>query len=268
MKRTKVISITSGKGGVGKTTVVANLAHHLAKEGKTVLILDGDFGMANIDIMFNVKATQSIYDVVAGRAEIKDILVQATDKITVIPGGSGIFELQSLNSIQKQSLLDQIGMLSGQYDIMLVDTAPGIADNVLYLNAAANETMVVVTPDPASLTDSYALIKVLNQRYRENRFSVICNQVKDEQDGVKIFNHLDGVCARFLNVRLDYAGSIPNDLILRQCTRNRQIVSQVNSEAISALSMRKLASGMSGQSPSPELKGGMQFFWRQLVGLV
>lgn len=265
--RTRVISITSGKGGVGKTTLVSNLALQLGREGKRVLILDGDLGMANVDIMFNVRPVGTIHDVVRGEAEVRDILIDVAHNVTLIPGGSGIFDLQSLSVFEKQLLLDQVSSLGSSYDFMLIDTAPGIDDSVLYLNSAAQEICVVVTPDPASVADSYALIKVLHQRYRENRFSIICNQVRDEADGFRLFQKLDSVAHKFLYVSLDYKGSIPLDLNLRQATRAQQLVSQSHPNSISANTIKKLSQKFKGYEASQECKGSLQFFWEQLIGV-
>ncbi len=271
LARTRVISITSGKGGVGKTSIVTNMALQLAREGKRVLVLDGDLGMANVDIMFNVRATKHILDVVTGAVSLKDILIEVAPNVTLIPGGSGIFDLQNLSIFEKQALLGEVSSLGADYDIMLIDTAPGIDDNVLYLNSAAQEICVVVTPDPASVADSYALIKVLNQRCRETRFSIICNQVKDENDGQKLFARLDQVASQFLYVSLDYKGSIPNDPNLRQSTRGQQLVTRSYPDSVSSQAIRKLASNIACdigvKSTSSECKGGLQFFWEQLVGV-
>ena len=265
--RTSVISITSGKGGVGKTTLVSNLALQMGRDGKKVLILDGDLGMANVDIMFKVRPTGTIQDLLTGEAEIQDILVEVARNVTLIPGGSGVFDLRNLSVFQKQGLLDQVSRLGKQYDVMLIDTAPGIDDNVLYLNSAAQEICVIVTPEPSSLADSYALIKVLNQRCRETRFSIICNQVKDEADGKNLFDKLDAIAHRFLYVSLDYIGSVPTDPILRQCTRAQQLVTNSQPDAISSLAIRKIAQKFTGYELAPECKGSLQCFWEQLVGV-
>lgn len=265
--RTRVISITSGKGGVGKTSVVSNMALQFAREGKKVLILDGDLGMANVDIMFNVRAKLHILDVVKGRATLKEILIEVAPNVTLIPGGSGVFDLQNLNAFEKQALLNEVSSLGTDYDVMLIDTAPGIDDNVLYLNSAAQEICVIVTPEPASIADSYALIKVLHQRCRENRFSIICNQVKDESDGQRLFSRLDQVANQFLYVSLDYKGSIPNDPNLRQATRAQQLVTRAYPDAPSTYAFRKVSSNLLGNSGLNEIKGGLQFFWEQLVGV-
>lgn len=265
--RTRVISITSGKGGVGKTTIVANTALQLGREGKRVLVLDGDLGMANVDIMFNVRPKRTIHDVVSGGARVADILVDVAPNVTLIAGGSGVFDLQNLSVFEKQIILDQVGELGPMFDIMLIDTAPGIDDNVLYLNSAAQEICVVVTPDPASVADAYALIKVLNQRYRENRFSVVCNQVKDEADGKRLFEKLNTVAHRFLYVSLDYRVSIPNDPNLRQATRAQQLVTLAFPDTTASNGMRKLAQKFKGYESAQECKGSLQFFWEQLLGV-
>jgi flagellar biosynthesis protein FlhG len=265
--QTRVISITSGKGGVGKTTLVSNVALQLAKENRRVLILDGDLGMANVDIMFNVRAKKTIQDVITGECGIRDILVEVAPNVTLIPGGSGVFDLQALSVFEKQAMLHEVSGLGSEFDVMLVDTAPGIADNVLYLNSAAQEICVVVTPEPSSLADSYALIKVLNQRFRENRFSVICNQVKDEADGLRLFEKLDEVAHKFLYVSLEYKASIPSDPNLRQATRAQQLVTRAFPDSVSSQAIRKLAQRFKGYEPAPECKGGLQFFWEQMVGV-
>lgn len=270
--RTRVISITSGKGGVGKTSIVSNMALQMAAQGNRVLILDGDLGMANVDIMFNVRSKHNILDVVRGEISLAEILIEVAPNVTLIPGGSGVFELQNLTVFEKQALLHEVSSLGTGYDVMLIDTAPGIDNNVLYLNSAAQEICVIVTPEPSSLTDSYALIKVLHQRCKENRFSIICNQVKDEADGKRLFGMLDQVASKFLYVSLDYKGSIPTDPNLRQSTRAQALVTRSYPDSAASQAIRSLATNIikdiGGEARVDECKGGLQFFWEQLVGAV
>lgn len=264
---TRTLSITSGKGGVGKTTLVCNLAFELARRGQRVLILDGDLGMANVDIMFGQRARMNIGHVLEGQCRLEDVLMEVSPGVHLIPGGSGVYELSRLQPAQKQVLLDQVGRFNASFDWMLIDTAPGIDDDVLYLNAAAQEILVVVTPDPSSLTDAYALIKVLNQRWRESRFSIVTNNVRDEHEGRQIYQKLSDVAARFLCVSLEYKGSIPSDLILRQCIRNQQLVVQTQSRSPSSLAIRALSETIAHPERSAHVKGGLQFFWAQLSGV-
>ncbi len=265
--RTRTISVTSGKGGVGKTSLVANMALNLGREGQRVLILDGDLGMANVDIMFGARPEKTIFDVVSGEADVRGILIDVAPNVTLIPGGSGVFGLRNLSAFEKRALLDQVSSLGEGFDLMIVDTAPGIDDNVLYLNAAVQEINVVVTPDPASVADSYALIKVMHQRHRENRFSVICNQVRDEAEGVGLFSRLNDVAGRFLNVGLDYRGSVPMDLNLRQATRNQQLVLRASPETAAATAIRRIAQKFRAHAGSDGAKGGLQFFWERMTGV-
>jgi flagellar biosynthesis protein FlhG len=265
--QTRTLSITSGKGGVGKTTTVANLAYCLSALGQRVLILDGDLGMANVDIMFGVRTYASIHDVLNQSRSLSEVIVPVAENVDLIPGGSGVYGLHNLSFAQRQILLDQVGHLDSAYDYMLIDTAPGIDDNVLYLNAAAQEILVVVTPDPSSLTDAYAIIKVLNQKHQENRFSILCNQVKDEKDALRVYQRLTDVADQFLCVSLDYKGFIPLDLNLKQANRAQQLLCRDAPMYPAAQKYRELAEILTGNMSHQELKGSIQFFWEQLSGV-
>lgn len=264
---TKTISITSGKGGVGKTTVVCNLAYQLARLGKKVLILDGDLGMANVDVLFGKRANHNIMDVINGDFWMNEILFEVNPNIFLISGGSGIKELQNLSEFQRRVLIDQVTQLPQKFDYLIIDTAPGIDDNVLYLNAAARQTNIILTPDPASMTDSYALIKVLNKYYKLNRFSLISNFVKDEQEGLALYKRLSEVCAQFLNVSLDYVGHIPLDSSLRKATKLQQLVCKTDPGCPSSLALSEISKNVSGFNDIEEINGGIQFFWKHLFGV-
>lgn len=265
--RTRTISITSGKGGVGKSTLVSNLALSLSEQGHRVLILDGDLGMANVDVMFGVRAMYTVEQVLSGEKTLKEIIVEVAPNVFLIPGGSGVYGLQQIDTYQKKMLLDQVSELDEPFDYMLIDTASGIDDNVLYLNSAAQETIVVVTSDPSSLTDAYALIKVLHKKFGESRFSIIANMVLDEREGLAIFRRLSDVSQRFLCVSLDYKGFIPVDSNLRAATKSQQLILQSNPKAPSSYAIKMLGEKLSGYAAMNKVKGGMQFFWEQLVGV-
>lgn len=267
MKMTKTISITSGKGGVGKSTLVANTAIDLAKKGNRVLILDGDLGMANIDIMFGVRVEHSIEKVFKGEMSIEDVIVEVADNVYLIPGGSGVYDLNNLSIEDKSILMNQINGLNGHFDYMIVDTAPGIDDKVLYLNSAAQEIVVVLTPDPSSLTDSYALIKMLHQRYREQKFSIICNMVKDEIEAKMIFRRLLDVVERFLCVSLRYKGFVPLDPSLRMANKTQRLIVEFNPRSPSSLGIKEFSRKINSYNYIGHYKGGLQFFWEHLVGV-
>ncbi|MEZ0392359.1 MAG: MinD/ParA family protein [Pseudobdellovibrionaceae bacterium] len=266
-KRTRTISITSGKGGVGKTTMTANMAFALAQRGKRVLVFDGDLGMANIDIMFGVKAEASILNVLQGDKDIQQVITSLAPNISLIPGGSGVVELNRLNAFERRSLVDAVSSLDYQYDYLLIDTAPGIADNVLYLNSAAQISSVVITPDPSSLADSYALIKVLNKEYKESKFSIICNQVRDEAEGFSLFNRFSEVVNRFLYIGLDYWGSVAQDPLFRRSSQNQRLILKHEPNSEPAKNLLKISNKLEAAVNNQDSKAGLQFFWEQVVGV-
>jgi flagellar biosynthesis protein FlhG len=263
--QTKTVSITSGKGGVGKSTLVANMALNLAQQGKKILILDGDLGMANIDIMYGVRSSGSVEQVLNGQRPLEEIMVEVAPNVTLIPGGSGIYGLQNISIFQRKILLDQVNSLEEHYDLMFIDTASGIDDNVLNLNSAAQEILVVLNPDPSSLTDAYALIKVMHRKFNESRFSIVSNMVTDEREGLMTFKRLSDVAQKFLNVSLDYKGFIPADGDLRKATKSQQLVIRELPRSASSLAIKMLSEKLSGHGALANPKGGMQFFWERLV---
>ncbi|MEK2646730.1 MinD/ParA family protein [Bdellovibrio sp. BCCA] len=266
MHRTRTISITSGKGGVGKTTLVANVALTLAQRGKKVLILDGDLGMANVDILFGVKTQGNIHDILAGRKEMKDILVEVAKDVFLIPGGSGVVEFNHMNHFERRAMVEAVSALPLGFDYLLIDTAPGIAENVLFLNSAAQTVSVVITPDPASFADAYALIKVLNKNYKVNHFSIVCNQVRDEQEGLGLYQRFNDVVNKFLYIGLDYWGSIPNDVVLRKAIQMQRLIVRQDVGAESSKAIRQISNQIEKSSKQIETTGGMQMFWDQVVG--
>lgn len=264
---TRTISVTSGKGGVGKSTLVSNLAIGLSRLGHRVLILDGDLGMANVDVMFAKRTTSSIEHVLTGEKRLTEIMIEVAPDVFLIPGGSGVYGLQQIDTFQKKMLLDQVNGLADPFDFMLIDTASGIDDNVLYLNSAAQEVLVVVTPDPASLTDAYALIKVLHKKFNEHKFSIVANMVQDQREALAVYKRLSDVTQRFLCVSLDYKGFIPTDVNLRAATKTQQLILQTNPQSPSSTAIIGLSEKLSGYDSLAPVKGGMQFFWEQLVGV-
>ncbi|KYG68426.1 flagellar biosynthesis switch protein [Bdellovibrio bacteriovorus] len=266
MHKTRTISITSGKGGVGKTTMVANLALTLSQKGKKVLILDGDLGMANVDIFFGVKPSGNIHDILAGRKEMKDILTEVSKDVFLIPGGSGVVEFNHMNHFERRAMVEAVSCLPLGFDYLLIDTAPGIAENVLFLNSAAQTVSVVITPDPSSFADAYALIKVLNKQYKVNHFSIICNQVRDEQEGLGLYQRFNDVVNRFLYIGLDYWGSVPNDVVLKKAVQQQRLIVRHDVGAESSKAIRQVCSQIEKSSKQVESTGGMQMFWDQVVG--
>ena len=211
-----IISVASGKGGVGKTLTTVNMAIAARKLGLNILILDGDFGLANVDIVLGIRARYNIGDVLESRVDLKDIVLEGPLGIHIIPSGSGLAKLADLKLVQRVQLLDKIAEIASSYHLMLIDTGAGISSNVLHLNSIADEIMVVTTPEPHALTDAYAFLKVMNENYARRNFNIIVNQVISEGQGLKIYQRVADVARRFLEIELLLAGTVPKDALVER----------------------------------------------------
>jgi len=262
-----VVSVTSGKGGVGKTNIVGNLAVTFQRKGKNVLVFDADLGLANIDIIFGIHPEDNIDAVIRGEKKLSDIIVKGPEGVSVIPASSGIEEMASLTEGQKLNLLCEFDDLHQQFDIMLVDTGAGISSNVVYFNMAAQKRLVVVTPEPTSITDAYALLKVMYHRYRTKEFFILMNMVEDEKEGKAVFKKLSQVVDKFLmGISLDYAGSILRDDYLKQAVAKRQPVVCAFPRAVASRNMDVLADRLLRRmANSDPADGNIKFFWKRLV---
>jgi flagellar biosynthesis protein FlhG len=221
-RRGKTIAITSGKGGVGKSSIVTNIAYILGANNESTYIVDADLSLGNIDIFFGMSPKFNINDLIEGRKTINEIIVEGPYGIKIIPATSGIAELSSLTDEQRNILLSSLQELAG-YDFMLVDTPAGISSNVIYFNSISESIFIVVTPDPSSITDSYAVIKVLYNKTGRRDYNIIVNMVKDEAEALSIYKKLLTVSDQFLNVYLDYIGYIPIDANVRLATKKQKL---------------------------------------------
>jgi len=224
---TRVISITSGKGGVGKTNIVANLGYSLRKAGNRVLIFDADLGLGNLDVLLGLIPQYNLSHVIEGQKRLSEIIITGPGGIHILPASSGIQELTRLSSAQKNVMFYELNVLLSEYDIVLFDTAAGISSNVLAFNASANEIMIVVTPEPTSITDAYALMKILSVDYQEKNFRLIVNMAKCVKEADEVSRHLCLVAERFLDVSIEYFGSILWDENVKKGVRKQKIVSQM-----------------------------------------
>lgn len=262
-----VVSVTSGKGGVGKTNIVGNLAVSFQRKGKNVLVFDADLGLANIDIIFGIHPQDNIDAVIRGEKKLSEIIVHGPEGVSVIPASSGIEEMANLTEGQKLHLLSEFDDLNHRFDIMLVDTGAGISSNVVYFNMAAQKRIVVVTPEPTSITDAYALLKVMFNQYKTQEFSILMNMVQDEKEGKAVFKKLSQVADKFLKgVCLDYVGCILRDEYLKQAVVKRLPVvcaypRSVASRNVDVLADRLLRSA----AESDPADGNIKFFWKRLV---
>ncbi len=263
----KIVSITSGKGGVGKSTIVANVTTNLARMGKSVLIMDGDLGTANMDVMFGIKPAKNIAHSLSSGTPLSEIIIEVEKNLKLIPGSSGIRDVHRMSDARRRALLDQVKAQAVNAHFLFIDTAPGIDDSVLFLNAAAQQNCVVVTPEPASLTDSYALIKLLNKHYGKKKFSIICNEVRDEQEGLALFSRLSEVADRHLCVGLDFIGSIPFDPAVRRATKMQQLVTRVFPQSPGGQAFVQLAKNLNHSKSVDNASSGIGFLWENVMSV-
>jgi flagellar biosynthesis protein FlhG len=264
----RVIAISSGKGGVGKTNVVGNLAIACQRMGKKVLILDADLGLANIDIIYGLNPKHAIDEIIKGEKELSQIIVKGPEGVAVIPASSGVQELSHLTEGQKINLLNEFDSLSHMFDILLIDTGAGISSNVIYFNLAAQEKIIVVTPEPTSITDAYALIKVMFCQHGATNFFLLLNMVKDEKEAKSVYQNVSRVVARFMGgVSLEYAGFIPWDGLLQNAVTRREPVVCCYPEASSSNGFKELADYILGQTDTKPMDGNIKFFWKRLMAM-
>jgi len=260
----RVLSFTSGKGGVGKTHIVVNLAYALQQLGARVMILDADLGLANVDVLLGLAPQFNIQHVLEGKKTLSDILIQGPAGITILPASTGVCEVAHISEAQRFHLLDALDELYHDFDYLLVDTGAGISNNVIYFNLAAQDIVIVVTPEPTSLTDAYALMKVLANQYAEKHFKVVMNTVADDVEAVESFRRLSMVTERFLNVSLDYLGCIPYDSAFSSAVRQQKPLLELYPSTASAGCFYRLARLLLDSPGSAYPKGSIQFFWRRL----
>jgi flagellar biosynthesis protein FlhG len=233
VRRARVMAVTSGKGGVGKTVVSANLAAALALRGERVLVLDADLGLANLDVVLNLIPKITLHDVFTGKAALDDAIVPAPGGFSVLLAGSGLVEYSRLTPEVRGKLLGVINTLAPRFDRILLDTGAGISDVVLYAVSLADEVALVVTPEPTSMTDAYATVKVLASQQQRGTIRLVVNQVQHLAEGRAVCAQLQRVIDRYVNptalpvVRLDLLGAIPADMAVRETVQKRQLLLEV-----------------------------------------
>ncbi|MCX7822997.1 MAG: MinD/ParA family protein [Syntrophobacterales bacterium] len=263
----RVFSVSSGKGGVGKSNVVINLAIAMSKLGKRVLILDADLGLANVDVLLGLSPQYNISHVLRGQKKISDILVQGPAGITIMPASSGVQELTHLSVEQKIMFLDLLESLPVSFDVFLIDTGAGISDMVLYFNLMAQEKIIVLTPEPTSLTDGYALIKVLFQRHGERYFRILVNNAEGENQAKSIYKQISKVADHFLDgISLDYIGSVPKDPHIPKAIMHQKAVIELFPKAPSSQAFMQIAKRLLSSSPQLD-HGSVKLFWKKLLGV-
>lgn len=261
----RVIAVSSGKGGVGKTSVSVNLALSLVHAGQRTLLLDTDLGLANVDVMLGLTPRFTLADVIAGRCELRDTLLEGPSGLWVVPASSGKRHMTELLPQQHVGLVHAFCELDLDLDTMVVDTAAGIADSVLTFCQAAQDVVVVVCDEPASVTDAYALIKVLSRERGVNRVQVLANQVQHTAEGRALFEKLERVSDRFLEVNLHYLGAIPQDEWLRRAVQRQEAVVEAYPSAPSAQAFREIARRAGQWQTPPGPRGHVEFFVQRMI---
>jgi flagellar biosynthesis protein FlhG len=261
-----VLSVTSGKGGVGKTNLSVNLALCLSRLGKRCVILDADLGLANVDVVLGLTPEKNLFHVFHEGVSLNDILHPTDHAFSILPAASGVSGMLSLTTGQKLELLEAMDVLEDSIDFLIVDTGAGINENVLYFNLAAQDRLLVVTPEPTSLTDAYALIKVLNLRHGVDTFHIVVNMAASEKSAKDIFAKLYNACDHFLSgISLNFVGSVPQDPAVRQAVIRQQPFCSLNPGAEASKAMLGIARKIAQWKPQDHLDGNIKFFWKKLL---
>lgn len=258
----RVIAVTSGKGGVGKTGIAVNLAASLARQGSRVVLLDGDLGLGNVDVMVGLTPSRSLDHVLHEEQPLSEVVVAGPDGVRIIPAGSGVGRLTQLGEEGQRALLDQVADLTDRPDYLVIDTGSGIGENVLFLASCAQEVLVVTTPEPTSVTDAYALMKILSRTRGIRRFRLVVNMASDEAAAREVYHRLSLVADRFLGVGVDLAGFIPPDRAVSEAICNRNGILKAGRAARALERLTETVAGWRGESVSD---GGVRILGNHLA---
>ncbi|MCC5792959.1 MAG: MinD/ParA family protein [Legionellaceae bacterium] len=261
----KVIAVSAGKGGVGKSNVSVNMAVALAKKGKRVLLLDADLGLANVDIMLGLHSKYNLSHVMQGTCHLTDIILEGPDGIKVVPASSGTEYMTQLSAAEHLGIINAFNELTDELDYMIIDTAAGISDTVLSFARSSQEVIVVVCDEPTSLTDAYALIKVMSKRYQWERFHIVANMVRQMKDGRELYNKLYRVAGQFLDVRMNYLGAIPFDERVHEAVKKQKPVLSLWPDSPAAKAFAHLADTVDSWLFTEDMSGNTHFFLERLV---
>ena len=261
----KVIAVTGGKGGVGKTNVSLNTAIALGQLGNRVLVLDADLGLANCDVMLGLRVERNLSHVLSGECELDEILVEGPAGIKIVPATSGSQSMVELSPSEHAGLIRAFSELNTEFDILIVDTAAGISDMVLSFSRAAQDVMVVVCDEPTSITDAYALIKVLSREHGVYKFKIVANMVRSMREGHELFAKLSKVTDRFLDVSMELVATVPYDENMRKATRRQKVIVDLFPNSPAAIAFKTLATKAVKWPIPNQPSGHLEFFIEKLV---
>ena len=261
----QVIAVSGGKGGVGKTSVAVNLASALSAAGRRVMLLDGDLGLANVDVFLGLSPRYTLAHVLSGERTLDEILLKTPQGFHVVPAASGAANLANLDATAHLGLVQAFSALATQLDVLIVDTAAGIAHGVTQFSQAAQQVLIVVCDEPASLTDAYALVKVLSRHHGVHRFRVLVNKSRMLGAGEELFRRFERVTTRFLDVVLDFVGEIPEDECMNRAVRGQRSVLEAYPSSPASRAFKKLAAAADKWPVPPGPRGNLEFFVERLV---
>jgi len=259
-KPMKVIAISSGKGGVGKTNISINLALTMAKQGKEVMLLDADLGLANVDVLLGLNTEYDLSHVMKGERTLEEIIVEGPSNIKIIPASTGKSSMANLQPSEHMGLINAFSDLSCAVDVMIIDTGAGISDSVVSFCSASQDVIVVVHDEPASITDAYAFIKVMSSKYNVSRFHILANMTHDAREGRELFQKLSKATDRFLDVVLDFTGAVPYDGKLRKAIQHQRAVVDAFPNSPSSLAFKRITKQINNWPDNQNPDGQMKFF--------
>jgi len=265
LKQVKVIAVSGGKGGVGKTNVSLNTSIALAQLGKRVLVLDADLGLANVDVMLGLRVKRNISHVLSGDCELDDIIIEGPGGIKIIPATSGTQSMVDLTPAEHAGLIRAFSEMQTQFDVLVVDTAAGISDMVLSFSRASQDVMLVVCDEPTSITDCYALMKLLSRDHGVFKFKVVANMVRSQREGQQLFAKLTKVTDRFLDVALELVAIVPFDENIRKSVRKQKAIVEAFPDSPAALAFKGLANNVCKWPIPHQPSGHLEFFIEQLL---
>jgi len=261
----QVIAVTGGKGGTGKTAVSVNLATAFARTGRNTMLLDGDLGLASVDVLLGLTPRCTLEHVLTGERRLDEVILQTSSGVRVVPAASGVARMAALSQLEQAAIVRAFGTLHGALDVLVVDTAPGIGESVLQFCQAAQQILVVLRDEPTSLTDTYALIKVLSRGHGLRHFRVLANMTRHAGQGDSVFRRLQRVTDRYLEVALEFVGEIPEDSALQKAVQAQRPVLEAFPSSPAAKAFNRLGS-VAGRWPLPDgASGRLEFFLERML---
>jgi len=265
-KKTRVIVVSSGKGGVGKSTIALNMALILSSYNQKVILMDADMGLANLDVMLGLLPEYTIQHVVQGRRQLKDIIISGPSGIKIIPGGSGINELANLNDTELNRIIQELGKMDGEYDYMIIDTGAGISRNVVSFLLAAEDVIIVTSAEPTSLTDAYGMVKTIVKQSFTGKIYLVVNKVKNNSEGISVAEKFRIACSRFLDIDIIPIGNVINEPVVSEGIMRQAAFTEMFPASTATKNMVKIVDRLMGYDlrNSADTSGGLKKFFKKL----